>query len=689
MSSESQQPTSRTITIASARRGDSAEVDAAVLIGNAARDTLGHLPFAAYREAAHNGCLLLARDGGEIVGYALYGLTRDHVRLTHLCVRPDYRGLGIGRRLVERIVDERADYPGIKASCRHSYGLGEMWVSLGFSQIGERLGRSDDGHILVIWWRDHGHPNLLSRQEELVLVRAAVDLNVVRALAGPQRQDTLDVQALLDDQSVDRLELIRTPALNAEIDTIESTLRAQCTKSIRNMAAVRSKTAAVGEARAAIIAAIPQASPGYPLTRQDEFDLRHACDAIAAGLNVLITSDRRMIRTLGAACERLYGLRIMLPVDVITHLDELVRAEAYRPAGLLGTAWNSRLLGAGDAARAMHLVGDGERPKAFQDLIKSLARDQHERIGIVDAAGHMAAAYCAYACGDELVVPLARVAPVRLSETLARQIIFLLRQMARGNAVSTIRLADAHASRSLRLAALEDGFQPVDGGLVAHSLNVCGTAEELSRRAILAARYAGLSEPPLLRSAMPSVAAAEIERVWWPAKVVDSALTSYLIPIKQIFSNDLLGVPETLDGRDDQLGLSREHVYYRSPRGPRPAAPSRLLWYMSAGGQTRSQSPGVIACSQLDAVVTGVPQELHSRFRHLGVWNEQQVVAAAHEGQVQALVFTNTEILPQPVGLRELRELSKRYGEQATPQGPVRISAEYFGAIYLAGQSQS
>ncbi|MBS2532568.1 GNAT family N-acetyltransferase [Catenulispora sp. NF23] len=689
MSSDPLQAVSQTITIAPARAGDAAAVQSAVKIGNTARGTLGHLPFAAYEDAAQKGCLLLARNGQEIIGYALYGLTRAHVRLTHLCVRPDYRGRGIARQLVERIVEERAGCPGIRASCRHSYGLGKMWASLGFSQVAERPGRSDDGHILVIWWRDHGHPNLLSRQEELVLVRAAVDLNVVRALAGPHRKDAADVRALMDDQIVDRLELVRTAALNAEIDTIESSLRAQCTRCIRDMSSVQSSTATAGEARNAIIAALEQEAPGYPLTAQDMFDLRHACDAIAAGLNVLITSDRRMIKTLGPACEQRFGLRIMLPVDVITHLDELVRAEAYRPAGLLGTAWNSRLLGPGDAARAGHLVGDGERPKAFQDLLGSLARDQRERVGVLDPTGYMAAVYCAFKQSGELVVPLARVAPVSLSDTLARQIIFLLRQLAKRVSASTIRLTDDHVSRSLRLAALEDGFQPVADGLVAYCLNVCGTAEEISHRAVLAARNATLSEPPLLRSVMPSVAAAEIERVWWPAKVIDSALASYLVPIQQAYSNDLLGIPETLDGRRDQLGLSREHVYYRGPRGPRPTAPSRLLWYMSGGGRTRSQSPGVIACSQLDAVVTGEPQELHSRFRHLGVWNEQQIVAAAHEGQVQALVFTNTEILPRPVGLRLLREIAARHGEQPTPQGPLRISAEYFSAIYRAGQSQS
>ena len=455
------------------------------------------------------------------------------------------------------------------------------------------------------------------------------------------------------------------------------------------MPGVQGSTATASEARAAITAAIEQEAPGYPRTPQDVFDLQHACDAIAAGLNVLITSDRRMIKMLGAVCEQRFGLRIMLPVDVITHLDELVRAEAYRPAGLLGTAWNSRLLGAGDAARAGHLVGDGEKPNAFQDLLGSLARDQRDRVGVLDSTGRMAAVYCAFIQSGELLVPLARVAAVSLGDTLARQIMFLLRKLAREKAVSTIRLTDDHVSRSLRLAALEDGFQPVAGALVAYCLDVCGTAEEISHRAILAARNAALSEPPLLRSAMPSVAAAEIERVWWPAKIVDSTLTSYLIPIQQVFSNDLLGIPETLDGRSDQLGLSREHVYYRSPRGTRPVAPSRLLWYMSGGGRTHSQSPGVIACSQLDAVVTGEPQELHSRFRHLGVWNEQQVVAAAREGQVQALVFTNTEILPRPVGLRQLREIAEQHGEQPTPQGPLKISADYFSAIYQAGQSQS
>ena len=188
MSADPQEPASSTIVLAPAGEADRAAVLSAVALGNTARDTLVHLPIAAYEDMARKGGLLLVRDGAEeIIGYALYALTRSHIRLIHLCVRRDYRGQGIARQLVAQISLQHQGYPGIKARCRHSYGLGDVWSKLGFSQTSEKASRSRDGQILVIWWHDHEHPNLLSRLSEQVLVRAAVDLNVVRALAGPQR----------------------------------------------------------------------------------------------------------------------------------------------------------------------------------------------------------------------------------------------------------------------------------------------------------------------------------------------------------------------------------------------------------------------------------------------------------------------------------------------------------------------
>ncbi|MEU4397764.1 GNAT family N-acetyltransferase [Micromonospora orduensis] len=672
------------LTLAQARAGIDSDVSAAVEIGNRSSATLGLLPIAEYRAAAGRGNLLLARLDDEVVGYALYALARNRVRLTHLCVDRRFRGLGIARQLVEQISASHADQLGIHVRCRHDYGLGEMWIELGFSQMSEKPGRSKAGHILVNWWRDHGHPTLFTRLSEDVLVRAAVDLNVLRDLADPDRTDTRDARSLIDDQITDRLELVRTGALDAEINSIEGALRSRCTAQAQRMTQVRADRTRTAEVRSELNAAARAKAANYPRSAQDEFDLRHVTDAVAADLNLFITRDEELARLFRDVAEQQFSLRIMHPSDVVIHLDELVRAEAYRPAALLDTAFRRQLLGLGHDADLQRMANtrSGERPRDFQRLLRDLALAHRERTGLFGPDNMLVATFSAYRDGAELVVPLARVADHPLGDTLARQLLFLLRQEARQAGAVVIRLADAHATAPIRLAALNDGFRVLGDNLHAYALDVCDTAGQVSHRAVLAARDVGLPEPPQLRSGMPAAAAAEVERTWWPVKITDSDIPTYLVPIQQVFSADLLGVPQTMFPRQDALGLSREHVYYRSPGGITPQAPARLLWYMSGTGRDAPHAAAVIACSQLDAVVVGTPAELHSRFRHLGVWDYKQVEQAARDNLVQALVFTNTEIFAEPVRRGRLRELAETRGGHRVPYQPLRISNELFAAIY-------
>jgi hypothetical protein len=185
---------------------------------------------------------------------------------------------------------------------------------------------------------------------------------------------------------------------------------------------------------------------------------------------------------------------------------------------------------------------------------------------------------------------------------------------------------------------------------------------------------------------MPAVAAAELERIWWPAKITDSMLPSYLVPIRQAYSADLLGVPSGLLPRAGVLGIAREHVYYKSPAGAQPKAPARLLWYMSEGGKATPEPAAVIACSQLDDVVVGGADELHARYQHLGVWSRSKVAEASRDGRVQALRFTNTEIFPTPVPRAKLRALSLQFASHdQVPFGPRLIPADLFTALYEEG----
>ncbi len=77
---------------------------------------------------------------------------------------------------------------------------------------------------------------------------------------------------------------------------------------------------------------------------------------------------------------------------------------------------------------------------------------------------------------------------------------------------------------------------------------------------------------------------------------------------------------------------------------------------------------------------------MHSRYRHLGVWDLGTIVQASRDGQVQALRFTNTEPLAQ-IPLPRLRRIATAHGHRGVPpQGPQRLSADLFAALYQEGR---
>jgi hypothetical protein len=108
---------------------------------------------------------------------------------------------------------------------------------------------------------------------------------------------------------------------------------------------------------------------------------------------------------------------------------------------------------------------------------------------------------------------------------------------------------------------------------------------------------------------------------------------------------------------------------------------------MSEGGKSASRQAAVIACSQLETVITDTPAALHQRFRHLGVWSEAQIAEVANHGRAQSLAFTNTEIFPVAVSRKQVRKLAEPYGGWSATPGPQTISPQLFAAIYQAGQS--
>src|SRR4051795_8987651 len=64
---------------------------------------LGFLPDAGFKDRAAAGTLLAAQQNGRVVGYVLYDLPGDWVKVVHLCVDPAARGSGLARAMIDAL----------------------------------------------------------------------------------------------------------------------------------------------------------------------------------------------------------------------------------------------------------------------------------------------------------------------------------------------------------------------------------------------------------------------------------------------------------------------------------------------------------------------------------------------------------------------------------------------------------
>ena len=674
-------------------------IDKAIMLGNRYTKTLGLLKPPAYNKAAEDGGLLVAVEADEVIGYALFGLPKRsaHIRLAHLCVAEEQRGRSIARQLVEEI---RKRYPqrlGIKAKCRRDYNLSGMWTSLGFVPHGEVRGRGRDGEILDGWWLDLGHPHLFTEMESDALLVVAVDHEVFADLRGlTYTTDVEESRALEAGWMTDLVELAYTPQLVHQIRDIADTAERQHQRAaLSGLRQLTPAPAAVAERTAELLSAakksLPDLSDGGALRRCAQYVAETSC----AGLRVLATRNRLLSRLADVAWE-VARVRVVSPATVTLHVDELRQAQVYRPADLMGTDFRSMEVspGAEDELVAFFNQSGGDDGSAFAERLRSLAAGSvvWRRELLRDGEGHPVALYAWALDGRTLMVPVLRTADHPLEETLARQLLFLLKRLGRDCGAEIIRITDPHPSAVAKAAGGDDGFFEHDGRLVALLVNVCGTAAEVEAVAGGLARELTV-EAAALHEGMPAEVAAVVERAWWPAKVIDSGLLSFVVPIKPRWSTELFNVPAMLLPRSDVLGISREHVYYRSSGHRGESVPARLLWYVSEG-PAGVESQMIVGSSRLDEVLIDTPDALFSKFEHLVVYGraEVQEVAGAASGQAMALRFSDTEIFPRSVTLRRLTSLAGELGLPWSSNSLIslsKISNELFQAVYKEGHRKT
>ena len=659
---------------------DSALLSEVIALADRERATLGMIPKGAFSEFAQRRRLLAATPDGALAGYALFDIARGRIRLIHLCVDPVKRGRGIARALIDALSAAFPELAGIRLRCRADYSVNAMWPALGFVPVNEVPGRGRDGTSLVVWWRRHDVPDLFSALADDGELQVAIDHNVFIDLAVDRdRPGAEESQVLEADWLRDQLRLRATPETYQEILRLG---RAQDRTRQRALLTGFDPLEPPAQARDDAAARLRTAL-GRGVREKDRADFNHVACAAAAGITVFLTRDEDWISLVADAALDSLGIHVMRPSDIVAHLGELQDAERYQPAALHSTTFTVEEPRAGVLREAAALLDrpGGERRTAFDRLLRTVAADQlASRQVIRDADGSLLTVWAAVtSAGGTVSVPLLRAADAPLAATVVRQVLFRLRRLTLDARATRIDVTDPHVGQGVANALVDDGYFRSSLGWSASIIDARSTKAAASA---LPPDHPAADE---LTAAAPEALAVErvlrLELDLWPAKLLDTQMQSWIVSVQPRWARELFSLEDSLLERPPLLGISREHVYYRSPRGG-PTAPARILWYASGSGRDAMRS--IVACSHLVEVAKDSPRRLHRRFQHLGVYRQTDVQARAQDGVASAMRFVATERLRQPISLERLRALNGNR-QPGTLLSPTKITSELFDAIYREG----
>lgn len=672
---------------------DTSTIHRLIELGDLARKTLGLLPRAAYFDAAAKGWLLAARYLGQPVGYVLFRLPRDEVVLTHVCVAPGHRHLGIAARLIDEVSARYQERQGIRAKCRDDYNLERAWQGMGFVARGRARGRGRDRASMTVWWRDHGHPDLFTVPiDEPTVVDAAIDTNILIDLQlRVEHRQAERSQVLLAPDLSDRIELVVPHGLERDLQRHPDERRDRLIRAAGTYRRPRGDSARADYLFELMTAAIKEQLPRFPKTEQDIGDLWQLAETAAAGVRVFLTWDDRLRHEIAPVINRielpeLAQLRVLDPDHLVIHLDELAHAAAYRPDLLEGSNLTTTRAGSDSETTLMGFLAQssGESKTELREHLRALARTRQSHSILRDQNDTPVACYATAHTGKILQVPLLRVADHPIAETLARWLLWHLRREARRQRALVVELNDPHLPPLVTRIAGREAYRQLEGRWYAFVVDCVGTGREITEAANLAYRQVGLPPAPLIAPDLAPSAAAIYERAWWPAKITDSALPHFVVPIKPVWSAELFGVPAVLTTRRTELALGREQVYYRSGQPSTLKHPGRIVWYMSK--DSRIGPAAFIGTSLLDALDTDTPDQLHAALAQYGVFHLADITqCAATNGLAQALRLSDTELFPTPVTRRMYETLDTPDKRPKAFMGPVNITNDLFAALYTRG----
>jgi predicted transcriptional regulator/predicted nucleic acid-binding protein/GNAT superfamily N-acetyltransferase len=647
--------------------------------------TLGFLPLGAFEQFAREGRILVTYSRSGLEGYLAYRVAGQDAVIVHLCVRKESRGSSLSSLLLEELFRQTADLNTVRLSCREEYSANRLWPRHDFVCDSEKSGRGSDGARLFLWTRRQADvvPPLLAainesqREGRRVVV---IDANVYYDLDSdePRAEES---KALLADWLASDIVVVVTAELNNEIARQEDvTIRERSRTRLRSFEVLRGSIDQVAAFRELIDSVLP--TNGSKLTDSDESDRRQLAHAAAKKADFFVTRDQNLLNH-ADALETVLGVAVLRPADLVVHLHQRGSRNQYTPARLVGTTVNRRRPANEGELAPFQRFGQSESKAEWLSLSRKVCSDPVRYHTFLleppDAPPRVLVALDSES-GAALSIEVFRGLSHPLTPTLLRRVLSEVLVRAQDDGQKMVVCRDA--GDPLVKAALTDlGFASSEAGYIKPSIREVVPVEDV------AACIAGLDTGDFR---LPVVAEpVEMERHYWPLKVVGAGIPTFVIPIQPHWAAQLFDArlaEADLFGAKAELALALENVYYSASNVTIPAG-ARILWYVS--GKKPRRVAEIRACSICQETVTGTASSLFRQFARLGIYQWRDMKKAAGDDlskPLRAYRFALTERFSHPVRWDRFQQIlidEQGYGNPCASPTPVPEGA--FQDIYSEG----
>ncbi len=675
-------------------------------LGDANTKTLGFCTRQTFLVHAKKKSIIIALNArSQLLGYLMYAIRRRDrcIRLVYLCIDEKYRGQKIAKKLVEDLKQRTKEYRGITLHCRRDYEISPMWSRLGFIYQGEKPARSKN-KVLTHWWLDYGEPNLFSHRDRQLTESSLcvmLDLAIFQELCLSKGESNLEAKSLLADWLESELTLCLTDEIFAKIHHIENKIKRD---KLYNFA--------LGFPRLDysdiknLDLSLTNFCQEYDLFI-DRFELNHLVKTIATQAQIFITQNKSLL----ALRDRIYdcfGLSLKTPTELIIQLDELSNKPNYQPVKLAGTQLKIIRIGIKEERKLLKFISDRETTVEFSQKVHRFVTESDRFECWVICNGNESIGLCVYGRHNdyELEIPLLRIDDLNLAATLAYHLIYQATLRSAKENRKFVKITDLFLSDiAIEAIQQENTFTKISNGWLRANFPLVDTKDNLFNYIIktvsnLSSQYdiyrkIALSFKNDFQDS-PNSSLLDLERLFFPAKISDAEIPTFIISIKPYWAQQLFDAnlsSQTLFGASKiELALNKEAVYYKSKNAPRllkPGTTGRILWYISSdrdSGFTGINS--IRACSILEEVIISKPLDLYRRFRNLGVYGDKDILKVAkgdREKEIMALRFSHTELFTHPVSFKTIREILDK---KVTMQSPILIDKEHFVSIYILNKEK-